>query len=144
MELIKGCMIAAVGVEASKWEWIEQGGKTLPQMRSVSTAISYFIMQILKRCTWGASTEYHTWEMLFIFSNLSLSVASCPFQTSLTPNFSHLYVGISPHFIALMPTFVMLPLNAREWDRKRESLCEDVSWRECFSHNTPQMCLSPK
>lgn len=87
-------------------------------------------------------TEYHTWTMFF-FLNHSLSVTICLIQSSFTQNLPFV-CGTSRHFIALMATFVMLSHNAREWERKRESLCEDASWRECLSHNTPQMCLSPK
>lgn len=103
--------------------WSRRSWKDAPEDCSLNTA--------------PGQSFFFVFFLSFFFSfNHSLSVTSCLIQSS-----SHTF---SIHFIALVAMFAMLLNNAGERGRKRESLCEDLSWRERISHNTPQMCLSPK
>lgn len=123
----KAVRVNRVGVS----EVSRRRNKRCCRWRIGSTKLSYFIAWIMKRTL----TEYHTWAM-FLYDPLSRFVS---FKSSYTLNLS-LLCRPSRHFAALMPTFVMLSRNAS----KRVCVCDDLMRRECLSHNTPQMCLSPK
>lgn len=99
--------------------------------------ISYFIMQILKRRTWGPLTEYRTW---FLYRIMSFTI--CLIQSSYTQNLP-LVCCTSRHFIDLM-TALLCFCTMQEKEREREHVCLRIWGQEsAITHPTPDV-LKPK